>query len=157
MAICMAMPCTIWPYMAIMAIYVAIYGHIYGHIPSAAVRIPERNMDIYIYIYIWPYMVTYWWVYGHAIYYMAIPFPSSMHAPPKMLVDLMASVSPIRFSFHLLFERMWPRMGLERTIFHFSRDGPNNVMLLEGIPKHQEKHMSRNDFVFWTISNSFFA
>ena len=24
----------------------------------------------------------------------------------------------------------------------------NNVMLLEGIPKHQEKHMSRNDFVF---------
>ena len=34
-------------------------------------------------------------------------------------------------------------------MFDFSRDGLGNVMLREGIPKHQEKHMSRNDFVFF--------
>ena len=50
-------------------------------------------------------------------------------------------------------------VGLVRAyIFDFSRDGPNNVMLFEGIPKHQEKHMSRNDFVFYEqLVTDFFA
>ena len=81
--------------------------------------------------YMWPYMVTYMTIYGHiygpAIYYMVVYGHIWPYTWPYMVI-FMAIYLPQPYVYQ------------------------NNVMLLEGAPKHQEKHMSRNDFVLFLNS-----